>query len=143
MPTGSATSRVVLPATVDCSRFRVRVGLVPLSQAVDHYRPLDLTKIADWPHSGPQAVVELVRGGGWARIGAVRVPRPLGAPVGSAPRERGLAGAPHALPGRLALGLGYDCLGASNPASLEFLARRRSGRRRSTRRRRLSKVKAR
>ncbi|CAK0891661.1 unnamed protein product [Prorocentrum cordatum] len=98
-------------------------GLVPLSQAADHFRPTDLAKIGDWPHSGPRAVIELVRGvvalgltlftyhAHWVRQAGVH-------------GESGIALEHRIHCQVLALALGYDCLDASSLASLELLARR-------------------
>ena len=98
-------------------------GLVPLSQAADHFRPKELTRVLDWPHSGPRAVVELVRGvvtlgltlftyhPHWVRQSGIHA-------------ESGIALEHRVHCQVLALALGYDCLDASNLSCLELLARR-------------------
>ncbi|CAK0846500.1 unnamed protein product, partial [Prorocentrum cordatum] len=100
-PSGAGRGRRVLPARGG----DFGSGLASLSQAADHFRPTDLAKIVDWPHSGPRAVIELVRG-----VVA----------LGLTPftyHARWVRQVP-------ALALGCDCLGASDLASLELLARR-------------------
>ena len=97
--------------------------LVPLGESLAQLGPLDLAKLPEWPHHGPRAVVELLRGvhslgltmltyhAHWARTSGVH-------------EDSAVSWEHKMLCQQLGLAVGFDCLDPTNCASLELAARR-------------------
>ena len=96
---------------------------LPLADALNQSRPLDLDTIKDWPHAGPRASVEVLRGVRGLGRELITYHDPWLAAAGLQPDS------PHRYEHRLlcsALGLmvNYDQLDLANCASAELLSRR-------------------
>jgi hypothetical protein len=97
--------------------------LVPLGESLSNVRPVDLQRVPDWPHHGPRASLELLRGvhslgltlltyhGHWAKSSGVNA-------------DSAVAWEHRMLCQQLALAVGFDCLDPTNCASLELASRR-------------------
>lgn len=96
---------------------------VILNDALSSFRPRDLDKIADWPHRGPRAVVEVLQGirGAGREVGTFHE---LWTATSGAHPESHMAWEHKVLLRILQHMVGYDQLDVTNLSSAELLARR-------------------